>query len=457
MIPFAVHIADGVLTAPWLLGGFALAALLVLLGSLRIRDEEIPRIALLTAAFFVASLLHIRVGPTSVHLLLNGLVGVVLGRRAAPAILVGLFLQAALIGHGGFLTLGVNTCVLVLPALLAGVLFARCHRANWLRAQGMRPALVAVCVAVWTLGLVYVVTVVWTNRKGDWSNPNLDTAKAVILHPAVLGAACVLALGSAHAVRRLDGSAEFVLGLLVGAGAVLATAVLNALVLLLGGVEDWRSLALFVFATHLPLAVIEGVILGFAVAFLARVKPEMLGESTTAAADEQPSYPLEPVRPPVLLLVVAGLLLTAAPVQAHRLNVDYKVLAMEHKVIVEAWFSRSDSPKNATVQVFRSDKRLLVEGKLDDEGVFAFSYEKADALRVVVNAPGGHREEVEIPAKKLDPSAEEPEKAPDSGGSFADRSERATVKDVLLGVCVLLSLAGFVLSVRNARALRRLK
>src|SRR5215470_13163727 len=109
MVPLAVHISDGVLAVPWLGGGFALAALLVVIGALYVRDEEIPRIALLTAAFFVASLLHIRVGPTSVHLLLNGLVGAVLGRRAPLAILVGLFLQVALIGHGGFLTLGVNT------------------------------------------------------------------------------------------------------------------------------------------------------------------------------------------------------------------------------------------------------------------------------------------------------------------------------------------------------------
>ncbi len=78
-LPFAVHISDGVLTAPWLAGGFALTALLALVGSIRVRDEEIPRIALLTAAFFVASSLHVRVGPTTLHLLLNGLVGVILG------------------------------------------------------------------------------------------------------------------------------------------------------------------------------------------------------------------------------------------------------------------------------------------------------------------------------------------------------------------------------------------
>src|SRR5690348_3625529 len=114
---FAVHISDGVLTWPWLAGGFAVAAALLTLGAWRLRDEEIPRIAILTAAFFIASLIHIRVGPTSIHLLLSGLVGVVLGPRAGLAIAVGLVLQVLLIQHGGYGTLGVNTFVMALPAL----------------------------------------------------------------------------------------------------------------------------------------------------------------------------------------------------------------------------------------------------------------------------------------------------------------------------------------------------
>ena len=65
----------------------------------------------MTAAFFVASLIHVSIGPTSVHLLLNGLLGVIVGRRAPLAVLLGLTLQAVLFGHGGFTTIGVNTCV----------------------------------------------------------------------------------------------------------------------------------------------------------------------------------------------------------------------------------------------------------------------------------------------------------------------------------------------------------
>jgi cobalt/nickel transport system permease protein len=51
--------------------------------------------------------------------MLSGLMGVMLGWFALPAILVGLFLQAILFGHGGITTLGLNGVILGLPALLA--------------------------------------------------------------------------------------------------------------------------------------------------------------------------------------------------------------------------------------------------------------------------------------------------------------------------------------------------
>src|SRR5947209_2681484 len=95
----AVHISDGVLLPSWEWAGFAAAALLALFGAWNVRDEEIPRVAVLTAAFFVSSQIHVQVpGGPSTHLLLNGLLGVVLGRRALLAVPVGLFLQAVLFG-----------------------------------------------------------------------------------------------------------------------------------------------------------------------------------------------------------------------------------------------------------------------------------------------------------------------------------------------------------------------
>src|SRR5205823_3097161 len=108
---------------------------------------------------------HVRVPPTSVHLLLNGLVGVILGRRAALAIPVGLFLQAALLGHGGFTSLGINSLTMVLPALLAWQLFALLQRVPWLRQSWFRAVLVAVSCMGWILSLVYGATLL-LSRNG---------------------------------------------------------------------------------------------------------------------------------------------------------------------------------------------------------------------------------------------------------------------------------------------------
>jgi cobalt/nickel transport system permease protein len=173
------------------------------------KPDEVPLVALVTAALFVASSVHVRLGPSSTHLLLNGLAGVVLGRRVPLAVACGLVLQAVLLGHGGYDTLGVNICVLSLPALVGWGLFA-----------ALRPF--------------------------------------------------------ADRLTR-PGPADFALGLLVGSGVVLLTALLNATVLYLGGAGDFRTLARVIFLTHLPLAGVEGVVLGSLVAFLRTVKPELLG------------------------------------------------------------------------------------------------------------------------------------------------------------------------------------
>lgn len=272
---WAVHISDGVLSPTWLTGGFVLAALLVLLGSWRIRDEEIPQIALLSAAFFVASLFHVRVWPTSVHLLLNGLLGVLLGWRACLAIPVGLFLQAVLIQHGGYYTLGINSCVLVLPALLSSWLFTLLKRVPWVREPWLRAGFVGMTSLAWTLSLVLSLAL-------------LTGLAPVDISPWIWLGALVVAGVAAVAERRLENAPEFPLGLLVGEVAVLTTLCLNAGALYWGGLgrpEDWQTLALLTFVAHLPIAVVEGVILGFAIGFLARVKPAMLGWTVAEDAE----------------------------------------------------------------------------------------------------------------------------------------------------------------------------
>ena len=118
-----MHIAEGVLSAPVLITGAVVAAGAVAYGLKKLDPRQVMMAAILGAAFFVASLIHIPVGPSSVHLLLNGLLGVLLGWSAVPVIFVGLLLQAILYGFGGLTVLGVNTATMGLGSVLSWYIF----------------------------------------------------------------------------------------------------------------------------------------------------------------------------------------------------------------------------------------------------------------------------------------------------------------------------------------------
>jgi cobalt/nickel transport system permease protein len=128
------HIPDGVLSAPVLIAGAALTVGGLTVALRRLDYDRIPQTAVLAATFFVASLISVPVGPSSVHLLLNGLMGLILGWAAVPAIVVALFLQAVFFGFGGLLVLGVNSVNMALPAMVCAALIGPAVR----RAQGRR-------------------------------------------------------------------------------------------------------------------------------------------------------------------------------------------------------------------------------------------------------------------------------------------------------------------------------
>ncbi|NDV18905.1 cobalt transporter CbiM [Pseudodesulfovibrio sp. JC047] len=118
-----MHISEGVLSAPVLLSGAGLAFVGTAIGLKKIDYDEIMPVAILSAAFFIASLIHVPIGPANGHLILNGLLGVVLGWAAFPSILVALVLQAVLFQFGGLTVLGVNTFTMAAPAVLSFYVF----------------------------------------------------------------------------------------------------------------------------------------------------------------------------------------------------------------------------------------------------------------------------------------------------------------------------------------------
>ena len=123
----AVHLG-AVLTPAFAAGGFVALVPLLAWSMRGVGDDELGRLGVTTAAFFVASQVHFPVGPVSAHLLLNGVAGVVLGRRAPVALTVGLTLQALLFAHGDLTSLGVNAVVYCAPALVARPLLTALRR-----------------------------------------------------------------------------------------------------------------------------------------------------------------------------------------------------------------------------------------------------------------------------------------------------------------------------------------
>ncbi len=197
-----MHISEGVLSPPVLLAGGVLTVIGTSIGLKKLDYDRLPHVAVLSSTFFVASLIHVPIGPTSVHLILNGLMGLFLGWVSFPAILVALTLQAILFQFGGLTTLGVNTLNMAFPAVICYYLFQATARSD---------------------------------------NLNLSV-------PA---------------------------SFLAGAGAIFLSSLVTATSLVFTEESFWPVAKLIVLA-HIPVMIIEGVIVTVTVQFLKKVKPEML-------------------------------------------------------------------------------------------------------------------------------------------------------------------------------------
>ncbi len=197
-----MHISDGILSAPVLITGF-IGTIAVAAYTMRQLDlDDIPKVSVITSVFFVASLIHVPIGPSSVHLILGGLVGVVLGVRAFPAIMLGIILQTILFGHGGVTVIGVNTMMLGGGGLIAYGIWQLRHR--------------------------------------------FDIKKK-----------------------------EMIFGGLAGAAAIFSSGIVLALSLVTTG-EEFIATAIYTLVAHIPVMIIEAMVVGACAAFLAKVKPDAL-------------------------------------------------------------------------------------------------------------------------------------------------------------------------------------
>lgn len=169
-----MHISEGILSAPVLVTGAALTVTAVGHSLKKMEHKEVPKVAILSSVFFVASLIHVPLGPSSVHLILNGIIGVLLGWSAFPAILVALTLQGVLFQFGGITTLGVNTFNMALPAIICFYIFNRGIKVenNFI---ALMLAFVCGFLAVMLSGIMVAAALVFTGE------PFIQVAKLVLI------------------------------------------------------------------------------------------------------------------------------------------------------------------------------------------------------------------------------------------------------------------------------------
>jgi len=195
-----MHISEGVLSAPLLAGGAVIAVAGTAVGLSRLDYDDVPRAGIMGAAFYVASLVHIPIaaGAASIHLVLTGLVGLVLGWAAFPTILLALLLQAVFFQFGGLTVLGVNTTVMAAPAVLVWMLFGRAARSPRTRTR----ALASWACGFFAVFLSGILSGVFLYLNGESFHAAAWALVAMHLPLAVIeGFITVLAVDFLHSVR----------------------------------------------------------------------------------------------------------------------------------------------------------------------------------------------------------------------------------------------------------------
>ncbi|MBQ6773708.1 MAG: cobalt transporter CbiM [Synergistaceae bacterium] len=198
-----MHISEGILSGGMLITGWAGSCAGLAIGLKKTDMNKITRTALLSSGFFLASLVNIKLGPSSTHLSLLAPMGLILGWGVFPAVFIALLLQALLFHFGGLLVLGANNFIMSISSLIIYILFGRLIR--------------------------------------DSSNKILVTTLAFIS----------------------------------GALAVIIAAFLVGLFLTLSDSNFINAAKLIVIA-HVPLALIEGLVTSFIIAWLKKSAPEFL-------------------------------------------------------------------------------------------------------------------------------------------------------------------------------------
>jgi len=113
-----MHISDGILSSDVVIATSLVSVACLLYSLKNLKNKNIALISAMSAIFFISSFIHIPLGPTQIHLVLIGIIGIIIGSSVFFAILIALLLQALLLGFGGISSIGANLFIMALPSYL---------------------------------------------------------------------------------------------------------------------------------------------------------------------------------------------------------------------------------------------------------------------------------------------------------------------------------------------------
>ena len=261
-----MHIVDGALSNPVLIGGGVIAAAGVAYSLKKLEPEDLPRVGVLSAVFFVVSLIHVPLGFSSVHLILNGLLGIILGWAAFPALVVALLLQAVFFGFGGLTVLGVNAVNIAFPAVMV---FFICRWGITAQQQNLAKLVADALFAI------FFVLSIWASVSLYEAYQVEGATWRVSVNSISLALFAVVMIYGYILYRRKILSVAGFWGFLGGSLSIFFTAIMVAISLALSG-DEFAKAAEFVIVAHFPVMAVEGILTAATIQLITKVKPELI-------------------------------------------------------------------------------------------------------------------------------------------------------------------------------------
>jgi len=125
-----IHLPDGVIPFIWWIGGYVAALLLAFFVLKRIDKDSVRRkipIAAVMAAVMLITM-SVPLGFLPFHLNMSALAGILMGPGLGFVIAFVVNLFMALMGHGGFTVVGLNTLIIGAEAVLAFLIYSGLHK-----------------------------------------------------------------------------------------------------------------------------------------------------------------------------------------------------------------------------------------------------------------------------------------------------------------------------------------